>query len=73
MNNILRNFYNNQSEREAVKAFLIEMLKEIAVERAFAGEDTLGIQEANECVIKAFDNLEVAYGKIEVALETNSR
>lgn len=57
MNN-LRNFYNNENERESVKEFMIECLKEMAHERAFAGESVAGISEARELVEKMFDKLE---------------
>lgn len=73
MESILRGFYNNEGEREAVKGFLVEMLGEIAIERAFDGKDTKGIQEARECVERAFDRLEEKYGKIKKPIAINSR
>lgn len=63
MNPVLRNFYTNISEREAVQAFLIETLAEMAVEKTFAGEPVTGIKDAKDMVYKAFDRLEKAYGK----------
>jgi hypothetical protein len=71
--NALRQFYENTGEREAVKAFLIEALKEIAIERTFSGVEVSGIKDARECVDKMFDKLEEAYGKVKKPIETNSR
>ncbi len=73
MNPTLKTFYENQNERETVKLFLIETLKGIAVERAFNGQDTYGIQEANEAIIKMFDKLDEIYGKIKPPVIGNSR
>ncbi len=71
--NHLFTFYNNVGERETVKNFLIDTLKLITVEKAFAGESVSGIKEANEAVEKAFDRLEEIYGKIEEKEISNSR
>lgn len=71
--NLLLTFYNNQAEREAVKAFMIDTLKEIAVDRAFSGQDVYGMQQAKECIDRAFDKLEETYGKIESPVITNSK
>lgn len=71
--NILRQFYENTGERDAVKAFLTDVLKEIAVERTFNGEDVGGIKDAKDCVEKAFDRLEELYGIKKKATITDSR
>lgn len=71
--NHLVTFYNNKGERESVKLFLNEVLKEIAVEMAFEGKSVVGIPEAKKCVDKAFDKLDELYGKIEAPKEVNSR
>lgn len=73
MNNTLRVFFNNQNERETVKAFLIETLKTMAGDRALLGESVSGIKDAHDCIVKAFDNLEELYGKIETISIPNSR
>lgn len=73
MNPALRNFYANENERETVKAFLIEVLKEMAVEMAFEGESVTGIREARLLITKAFDKLEEVYGKVEEPIIHNSR
>jgi len=70
---LLSRFYDNESEREAVKTFMIAVLGEIAVEKAFEGEDTGGIKEARECVEKSFDRLKEKYAKLEPAVISNSR
>jgi hypothetical protein len=57
MNQHLIAFYNNQGQRETVKLFLIEVLKEIAVEKSFEGEPVTGIKEAKDTIDKAFDKL----------------
>lgn len=73
MINHLVTFYNNKGEREAVKAFMLQNLSEIAVELAFDGKSVAGIPEAKKCVDKAFDKLDELYGKIETPKEVNSR
>lgn len=66
-------FYNNETQREAVRNFMVETLAEMAVEKAFEGTDTKGMQEARECINKMFDKLEELYGIIEKPKEINSR
>jgi len=69
----LKLFYDNIQEREAVKAFLIDCLKELAVEKTFDGEDVSGIKEARQNIERAFDRLDEMYGKIETSKPSNSR
>jgi len=73
MNQLLKNFYENKNQREAVKTFLIENLKELAVERTFEGKDVTGIKEAHDSINKAFDKLAETYGIIESTEINNSR
>lgn len=70
---ILQQFYENEAQREAVKEFMITVLGEMAIERAFDGKPTSGIQEARECVEKSFDKLEEVYSTKEKAVINNSR
>lgn len=70
---LLQRFYENEGERETVKAFMIAVLGEIAVEKAFEGEDTCGIKEARKCVEKMFDTLSERYAKKEKPIVSNSR
>ncbi len=52
---LLANFYANESEREAVHEFLIETLKDLAVQKVFAKESIDGIYEAQETIRLAFE------------------
>ncbi len=71
--NPLQLFYNNEVEREAVKAFLISSLRELAGDYAVEGKPTSGIKEASECVEIAFDKLEELYSVKPVPPPTNTR
>lgn len=66
-------FYNNETEREAVHTFLIQTLKDIAVERAFQGQDIGGIADAAELIETAFKKLDDEYGKVATPKVTDSR
>lgn len=68
----LKVFYENEVQREAVREFMVECLKELAAEKTFAGESVSGIQDAKALVDKMFDTLDGMYGKIEV-IKSNSR
>ena len=72
MNNILQQFYNNETQRETIHSFLIEILKELAIDKTFKGEDVKGIKEAKEAIEKAFDRLDELY-KVKEASISNSR
>ena len=71
--NQLSLFYNNIAQREAVKEFMILVLKDITIQKVFAGEDVKGMEFANECILATFDKLEEEYGKIEEPIISNSR
>jgi hypothetical protein len=73
MNPILRNFYDNSNEREAVKAFLIDVLKDMAVERVFEKQTISGLYEGRKAIEKAFNRLEELYGRIDAPIKSNSR
>ena len=73
MNPSLKTFQDNEVQREAVREFMIAALGNIAVERAFEGKSTSGIQEARECVEKTFDKLAELYGTVKPTVITNSR
>lgn len=66
-------FHQNKAQREIVKAFLIQNLKELAVARTFNGEPVTGIKDAKEAIDKSFDKLEEIYGKIKEKKIPNSR
>lgn len=63
MNNALKNFYENEPQREAVRAFLIACLEEEAVERVMNRKDTNSLADANEVINKTFIKLKEAYGE----------
>lgn len=73
MDNTLRTFYNNENEREAVRAFMIETLRELAADKALDGKPTTGIQDAGDCIDQMFDTLKNKYGIIKPPVITNSR
>ena len=54
----LKALQNNSIQRESLKDFMIETLKEIAVTKAFAGESVLGIPEARLLIDKLFVELD---------------
>lgn len=57
-NTALKTFHNNSLQRESLKDFMLETLKEIAVEKAFAGESVVGIPEAKLLIDKLFIELD---------------
>ena len=61
MPSALKDFYLNEVMRNEVKTYLIDFLKVQAIEKAFAREDTSAVAEANEVIIKAFENLEILF------------
>lgn len=71
--NPLQLFYNNEIEREAVKAFMFAILRENAADKALDGEDTSGFVDAKECVQKTFDKLDELYGRIKPPKPSNTR
>lgn len=70
---ILAGFYRNEAEREAVKAFLIECLKEMAVGRVFDKQTVAGIYDARKIIDLAFQRLEELYGVKEKEIVMDSR
>ncbi len=69
----LKLFYDNVHEREAVRAFLVEQLREMAADMALEGESVAGIKDANTLITRCFDTLDQRYGKIETLKDQNSR
>ena len=61
--NPLQQFQLNETMREAVKAFMIEQLKEMAVEQVFDNKAVSGIYEARKVVDTTFDRLEELYAE----------
>jgi len=73
MNATLQQFYDNEGQREAVKVFMVETLKEMTVELAFEGKSVVGIPETSKLIDRTFDRLEELYGKIEKPIINNPR
>ena len=73
MNQTLKQFYDNENGREAVKLFMVEQLREMAVEQVFNKKAIAGIYEARKVIDKTFDKLAELYGKIEEPIISNSR
>ena len=71
--NPLQTFYTNTPEKEAVQAFLMAQLREMAADMALDGKDVSGIKDAADLVTRTFDKLDELYGKIETVKEQNSR
>ena len=65
----LKDFFLNESMRNDVKTYLIDFLKGQAIEKAFNREDTSAVAEANEVILKAFENLEVMFASKSEAKE----
>ena len=60
---LLGKFYADFQVKAEVKAYLIEFLEKEAIRRAFSGEDTNGIKEANDIIESAFLNLDRLHQK----------
>lgn len=71
--NQLKSFYDNEGQREAVREFMILVLRDMAVEKTFEGSPVIGIKEAHELVDKMFDKLEEQYGIIKKPVISNSK
>lgn len=69
----LRTFYNNETQREALKEFMVETIREIAADKAIDGQDTSGIKEGRECIEQTFDKLEKKYGIIKERIIQNPK
>lgn len=57
----LKDFYLNEVMRNDVKTYLIDFLKDEAVRRLMAREEPYAVADANEIIVKAFDNLEILF------------
>jgi hypothetical protein len=63
MNPILKTFYDNENQREAVREFIFECLNELAIKRVMARESTLSLADAKEVVEQSFIRLREIYGE----------
>jgi hypothetical protein len=73
MNPTLKVFYDNDVQREAVKEFMIECLKELAVERVLNRKDVASIADAKDVVEHTFTRLREIYGNAPKPVNSNSR
>ncbi len=71
--NPLQQFQLNETLREAVKAFMVETLRELAVERVMAQKDVKGVYEAQEVIDNAFNKLEELYAEKKKTVVESSR
>jgi len=71
--NPLKQLQENTVMREAVKAFMLDTLKELAVERVFAQKSIDGIYEAQEVVENTFNRLQELYGEKKKNIPESSR
>lgn len=73
MNNHLKTFYDNELQREAVKEFMIECVKELAISKAFNGESTQHIADCKHVVENTFIKLKEIYGEKPKSSISSSR
>ncbi len=69
----LKTFYDNESQREAVREFMIACLEELAVKRVFSKEDVASLADAKEVVEHTFIRLKEIYGEKPKPNIPNSR
>lgn len=60
---ILKVFYTNDTQREAVKEFMLQCFNEWALEKVMKHEDTKDLANAREVVLQAFIKLREVYGE----------
>ena len=63
MTNLLNQFHNDEHTREAVRAFFLEQLDRLALEKVYSGKETTGIKDAKETIERSFIELKELYGK----------
>lgn len=73
MNPHLKAFNDSPEIKNSVKEFMVDVLKEIAVEKAFKGETVVGIPEASKLIERMFDRLEEEYTEEKKSIINNSR
>lgn len=59
--NLLSKFHADFQVKSAVKQYLIEKLEEIAVKKAFNGENASYLMESKQAIDKAFKDLDKLY------------
>lgn len=71
--NQLQIFHSNEIMREQVKDFLIEQLRELAIERVFGKQAISGIYEARKVITLAFDRMDELFTKQKKGTIQSSR
>jgi hypothetical protein len=71
--NPLQTFYNNEPQRKAVEEFLVQVLKDLTIEKAFEGRDTAGIAEARTAIDTMFHRLSELYEPKKPIIINSSR
>lgn len=61
MDNLLKQFNNDEHTREAVRAFLHNILQKKAIERVFDREETKDLADAKDVIDEAFTELHELY------------
>lgn len=69
----LAQFYGNETQKKAVYDFLVEQLKEQALENVFARGETQHFADAKDSIDRAFNRLQEIYGKIPIPVINSSR
>lgn len=69
----LKYFYDNEAEREELKAFMIECLEAMTIERVFNNKSINGIMDARELIDTMFNKLEEIYGEQKIPISNNPR
>lgn len=64
--NPLQQFYLNKSQKDAVYAFMVEVLEQRVIESVFSGKTVDGVYEARQTIDAMFSKLEELYAtKVE--------
>jgi hypothetical protein len=71
---LLKIFYDNELEREAVRDFILSTLNEFALEELFKGNNAIPVAKAKKVVDMAFVRLTELYKpKIKVSIKNKAR
>jgi hypothetical protein len=71
--NLLKQFYDNEPMREAVQAYFMASLHDLAVERVFGKQTISGVYEAKKVIEKSFEKLEEEFSTKPKPTIHNSR
>lgn len=71
--NQLQLFYQNEAMREAVQQFIVSSLRELAFDELLKNEDARYLAKSIQGVEKAFETLDVEFGRITKASINEAR